>query len=213
MQSEFENRKKVYLDWRVKQRFERPPIGLHPKKGTTFSRHYAQQTSAFAFLKLSYGQNMEEANTLIRELCDYFLNNPDQLHEPHSFYWATEFYLGIYHSFSWDCGDGALTKESEVSLLEMMWQYLKHWSEIEKLKTSLNHHTLWYWLSENHWFMELVSAWAFAHILIKKKAYKSRTLDDQFGLREHLSLLESQNLKISPPCLFFLFTRTIASPI
>ena len=187
MMSAYQKRRKAYLDWRVAQKFDKPPIGLHPKKGTTFSREYARETSAYAFLMLSYKQNIDLANELIRELCTYFLEQPDQLHEPHSFYWATEFYLKIYYAT--DDEMDLLAPETEDLLLEMMWQYVTEWSKIERLKISLNHHTLWYWLSENHWFQEICTAWAFAEILSKKSAYQDCVLKDGFSLNEHTELL------------------------
>lgn len=187
MMSAYQKRKKTYLDWRVAQKFEKPPIGLHPKKGTTFSREYARETSAYAFLMLSYKQDIELANELIRELCTYFLEHSDQLHEPHSFYWATEFYLKIYYAS--DDETDLLAPETEDLLLEMMWQYVTEWSKIERLKISLNHHTLWYWSSENHWFQEICTAWAFIEILSKKSVYQDRVLKDGFSLAEHAELL------------------------
>ena len=44
-------------------------------------------------------------------------------------------------------------------------------------------------MSENHWFQEICTAWAFAEILSKKLAYQDCVLKDGFSLNEHTELL------------------------
>ena len=66
-QQAYQKRRKVYLDWRVAQKFEKLPIGLHPKKGTTFSREYAREDRV---LKEGFSLN-EHAELLHTYLLEY----------------------------------------------------------------------------------------------------------------------------------------------
>lgn len=201
MKDAYEKRRRDYLDKRLKTKFKVPDIDLlyrpdfkasvagrlnRPKrtKGATFSREFARKTSARTLLLLSEDRDIDLANQLFREVCDFYLNcDVKHLVGKDSFYWASDIYLHIYHGFraEGNVRPGSLYPATEQAFLAMLWRYVasSKLTPIELLQLSKKHDGYWYDRSENHWCMEVVTMWGFCEILANHAEYKDRKLSSR----------------------------------
>ena len=201
MKDAYEQRRRNYLDNRLKTEFKIPDIDLlyrpdfkasvadrlnRPKKskGATFSREFARKTSARTLLLLSEGRDIDLANQLFGEVCEFYLNcDVKHLVGKDSFYWASDFYLHIYHGFGagGSIRPGSLYPVTEQAFLAMIWRYVakSKLTPIELLQLSKEHDGYWHERSENHWCMEVVTMWGFCEILANHTQYKDRRLSSE----------------------------------
>ncbi|MEX0324282.1 MAG: hypothetical protein AB3N63_19145 [Puniceicoccaceae bacterium] len=198
LRDDFQQRREAFITQQLNLKFKVPKVDILHKpdftapvdgeirptkaKGITFSRKFAQVTSARALLLFSENRDLERANELVQEICDFYLScEVEHIMAPDSFYWASEAYLNLYHLFGSKgrLNAGALNSGTEKDFLEMIWRYTEHSNEhipMKLLKLSYEHQGYWYKSSENHWFMEVVTLWAFCEILADYAEYKDRMM-------------------------------------
>ncbi len=199
LRANYQKRKAGFIAGQLDQKFKVPKVEILHKpdftasldgnlerpskaKGITFSRKFAQQTSSRALLLFAENRDLDKANELLQEVCDFYLTcDAEHVVAPDSFYWATESYLHLYHLFG-SMGrlkPGAIEQGTEKVFHEMLWRFAENSEELLPmvlLELSYEHQGYWYKSSENHWFMEVVTLWAFCEILDEIPEYRNRQL-------------------------------------
>lgn len=159
-----------------------PPLG--PNR-PAFTRAYGYSAASFALAAFWRGQRVEEANTVLRELVDYFKSNRAVRNDMDNFYWWTPQLVRAidFYGSNGSRGKGRLSAEVEESALEMMWLWVKEYSLVSE---TVLHPDYWYVReSENHHVQGFSASWDFTRLLMRRAGYQNRRLDDGHTVAEH----------------------------
>ncbi len=168
---------------------EPQPVGLHPvQQGQTFSRHFNISRSARAYLQLMTDPSKDaESARFLDEVAQYYIDNPEEIPDPDSTYWAGEYHAAALAKFGTNGSvrPSAIPRDVEVKLLTYMASYVKYWSRLDRYEFSLSHQTYYYWNSENHWWQEIVTSWGYLLALKNDPEFSTMVLPSGLGLQAH----------------------------
>jgi hypothetical protein len=164
-------------------------ITTHPvKKGKVFSRLFNISLSSKAYLQLKTAPDQDGSSSMMLEkIAQYYIDNPTQIIDPDSAYWAGEYHTLALRLFGYNGSErkGAISRQSELKVLEYMMLYLNYWSRLAHYDYSLTHETYAYWNSENHWWQEIVTAWGYLLILKDDPEFTDKKLADGKSVQQH----------------------------
>ena len=168
---------------------EKMPVTNHPvRPRESFSRHYNVSRSARAYLQLRTDPSKDrDSSDLLKEVAQFYLDNPSEIPDPDSTYWAGEYHAAALAMFGSNgtVRKGAIARDAERKMLEYMVSYLNYWSRLEHMELSLLHQTYLYWSTENHWWQEVVTSWGYLLALKEDPEFKNTILDDGKTLQQH----------------------------
>lgn len=165
------------------------PVGTHPKKrNVVFCRPFNISLSARAYFRLHTEPSLDAfSNQDLVKVARWYLDHPDKVRDPDSAYWAGEYHAAVLAKFGSRGTErkGAITRKTELLLLEYMFAFVNYWSRLEHYKASLKYETYYYWSTENHWWQEVVTSWGYLLTLKDDPDFKDRKLDDGKSIQEH----------------------------
>jgi hypothetical protein len=165
------------------------PVGTHPKKkNVVFCRPFNLSLSARAYFRLHTEPSLDTlSNQDLEKVARWYLDHPDKVRDPDSSYWAGEYHAAVLAKFGSRGTErkGAVTRKTELLLLEYMFDFVNYWSRLEHYKASIKYQTYYYWSSENHWWQEVVTSWGYLLTLKDDPDFKDRKLDDGKSIQEH----------------------------
>ena len=168
------------------------PISTHPKKPEkTFSRLFNISLSSRAYFQLHTDPSLDASSgRMLEKVAQYYLDHPEEIGDPDSSYWAGEYHSAALVKFGISGTErkGAIPRESEWVVLEYMLSYVNYWSRPAHYDFSLEHQTYVYWNSENHWWQEIVTTWAYLLALKKDPDFADRKLKDGKSIEEHFQI-------------------------
>jgi len=177
------------LEHFVKAPIAEQPITDHPElPGNTFSRLFNISLSARAYLQLMTDPSKDASSAVMLDrVAQYYLDNPEEIPDPDSTYWAGEYHAAALAKFGSNgtARKGAIPREAEVKMLKYMVSYVNFWSRLDKYDFSLKHQTYYYWNSENHWWQEIVTSWGYLLALKNDPDFKDTILADGKSVEEH----------------------------
>jgi hypothetical protein len=189
MQGNADDRIKEVLTHVIANPVKPQPVTTHPVlKDQTFSRHYNVSRSARAYLQLMTDPSKDKNSaTMLDEVAQYYLDNPEEIPDPDSTYWAGEYHAAAIAKFGANgtTRPGVIPRDVEVKLLNYMLKYVNEWSRLEKYTFSLKHQTYYYWNSENHWWQEIVTSWGYLLALKADPDFSTSVLKDGRDLQTH----------------------------
>lgn len=150
-----------------------------------FTRHYIQDTIAFATRALHLNEQIDEANLALREMCEYHLDRPQTLLEIHSFPNAPRFLARLSFLYGPDGSQtkGLITSETHAVILKTLWTWCQ--SKLKIADTAIEPwHTWTGHSSENHDANHFASCWAATLLLSREPAYRD-LIADQHTVNEH----------------------------
>lgn len=162
----------------------RPP--LREGRGP-WSRHYSYSVMNFALRAFWLDEFNEEANTALRENCQFYIDNPLVRQEHDAFYWSTDLLFRIVEFFgrNGSRNPGLLHEETEALIEKMVWLYCDEASLLEDAEYAEN--LTWdIILSDNHQIQQIMTIWHGLLILSRTAEYRERTLRDGGTLQQHL---------------------------
>jgi hypothetical protein len=147
-------------------------------------RGFTNSVTNFAMQAFWLDEQLEEANQALRDLCDYYLTHPGDLHESRSFHWAGATLSRLWCFF----GPGGSRATDRIDaltqsrMLEMFWT----WSSVVSPILDPDASHIWRVPNtENHHAMGAVTAWALSKFLSESTDYADRTYTDGRSAREH----------------------------
>jgi hypothetical protein len=162
----------------------RAPIEYGWNDRGNFTRQHSYSILTFAMRAFILNEQLTEANMAIKELCKYYLDNPADVHELHSFHWSGALWTRLWEFFA-ESGSrhaGSLTSETQTIMLEMMWVWSKKMSRIDETDPAetwrIRH-------SENHHMMGVATCWQFAKFLREQHGYCDLEYDEGGTAQEH----------------------------
>ncbi len=151
-----------------------------------FTRRYAASIVTFVMRSFMLDEQLEEANSALEELCQHYLDNPEDIYESHSFHWSGALYCRLWEFFS-PMGTkhpGRMSNTAQVKLLELMWAWLAKASNA--LNPEIDDSRTWRMPnSENHHAMGTVTCWGFARALKEQDGYASRKCEGGGSPKAH----------------------------
>jgi hypothetical protein len=151
-----------------------------------FSRMFSYSLVDYAFKSLWLNIDIDKANEALQQNADYYIDNLPAMGDRDSFYWASDEWLRLleFYGTNGSLNPGLISKETEEKLFEMMWQYNKVFSVIEKaeFKESKTWHVD---ESENHHIQRFSTYWHFAKYLKDLEQYKELKYDDGYNSQQH----------------------------
>lgn len=185
----------------VQQRFEKViahiekhpikelPIGRHPVyPERVFCRLFNISLSARAYFQLNTDPSMDASSSqMLEKVGQWYLDTPEKMRDPDSAYWAGEYHSAALAKFGTNGSvrKAAISRKSELVILEYMLSYVNYWSRLGHYEESLKHQTFHYWASENHWWQEIVTSWGYLMALKEDPVFKDRILNDGKSIQEH----------------------------
>jgi hypothetical protein len=164
-------------------------IGTHPKHSNApFSRLFNISLSARAYFQLHTQPSLDaSSNQDLEKVARYYLDHPDTIEDPDSSYWAGEYHASALAKFGshGTVRKGAISRKTELLLLEYMYRYVNYWSRLKHYDASLKYQTYYYWSTENHWWQEIVVSWGYLLALKDDPQFKDRKLIDGKSFKEH----------------------------
>lgn len=168
---------------------EELPVRNHPVyPERVFCRLFNISLSARAYFQLKTDSSLDaSSNEDLGKVAQWYLDNPDKVRDPDSAYWAGEYHAAILAKFGTRGTErkGAISRETEILLMEYMLDYVNFWSRLYFYDISLEHHTFHYWASENHWWQEIVTAWGYLLALKDDPDFADRIMGDGRSIQEH----------------------------
>ena len=165
------------------------PVTTHPVyPERVFCRLFNISLSARAYFQFSTDPSLDASSSEdVRKVAQWYLDNPDKVRDPDSAYWAGEYHAAIVAKFGSRGTErkGALPRETELLLLEYMFDYVNFWSRLYFYDISLEHHTFHYWASENHWWQEIVTSWGYLLALKDDPEFAGKAMGDGRSIQEH----------------------------
>lgn len=165
------------------------PVTSHPVyPERVFCRLFNISLSSRAYFQFMTDPSLDAASSEdVRKVAQWYLDNPDKVRDPDSAYWAGEYHAAIIAKFGRRGTErkGALPRETELLLLEYMFDYVNFWSRLYFYDISLEHETFHYWASENHWWQEIVTAWGYLLALKDDPEFKDLAMGDGQSIQEH----------------------------
>jgi len=165
----------------LKRASKKPPI---KKLRSAYTRAYSYSIIAFASRCYYLGEDLKKADAAIAENAQYYLDNPDGIHDRDSFHWHAEITMrliemygskGTHHA-------GRMSPETEKLALEPIWQYAsKAWLK----KAATDEQSIWHqYGSENHHAMDFTINWHFAKLAKDRPEYKNRKYEDGSSIEQ-----------------------------
>lgn len=153
-----------------------------------FTRHYNQSVVLFAFRAFQLGEQIEEANRAIRDMCQYHLERPQTLLEIHSFPWTLGMLPQLLRSFGphGTHTRDLITAETRRVVLETMWAWAREKSKLADAEVEQSQ-TWFITDSENHHANHFSSCWAVSLQLAQSSEYRDRRYNDGHTAGEHLA--------------------------
>lgn len=151
-----------------------------------FTRHYCQSIVLFAMRAFYLGEQTQEANAALRELCEYHLARPKTFLDVHSFPSATDALLRLC-KFYGPRGSKAAGRMDDATydiILKTMWEWSRVNSRVEDADVARTR-TLHLTNSENHHAQHFSTCWGFALMLKDEPAYQKLEYNDRRTAREH----------------------------
>ena len=151
-----------------------------------FTRHYAQSVVLFAMRAFYLNEQIPQANTALRELCQFHLDRPQTLFEIHSFPGSCNGLLRIciFYGPQGTIAPHRLTPETYNLLLKTMWTWASRKSKISQAEVAQSQ-TWHIENSENHHALHFSTCWAFSMILKEAPEYQNRTYEDGHTAQQH----------------------------
>ncbi|MEI7776762.1 MAG: hypothetical protein WCK17_18545, partial [Verrucomicrobiota bacterium] len=151
-----------------------------------FTRHYVQSALLFTSRALYLNEQLAEANTALREMCQYHLDRPQTLLEIHSFPGAIRYLAQLAQFYGPDGtrAKGRLTEEAYRVVVATMWE----WARVKSKMSENAVHESHTWAikdSENHHANHFASCWAATALLARLPEYRDRKFDDGHTAAEH----------------------------
>jgi len=159
-------------------------------KGLHYSRSYGWGVCKYVMTSFLTGKKVDDANKKLREMCNFYLDNPATMYNRDSFYWSHELYTRIYLFFNTKNPTKVtrLEKESEDILLKMLWKWANKKSSIDNAKDKIATKTWYFNSSENHESMYHTACWGFAKIFKSLDEYSDRKYEDGHTAAEHFEI-------------------------
>ena len=182
----FERRRDAVIQAAAGKPLERAPIEYDWNNRGNFTRAYAHSIVNFAMRSFYLNEQLSEANAALQELCQYYLDNPPDMYEIHSFHWSGALICRIYAFFNPNSAyfPGRLSPETQALMLETMWQWARKMSRVSDAEVERSQ-TWDIRNSENHHAMEVHTAWGFAKSLKYHASYAARAYDDGQTAQAH----------------------------
>ena len=150
-----------------------------------FTRHYIQDVIHFATRALTLNEQIDEANEVLRKMCQYHLDRPKTLLEIHSFPAAPRFLarLSLLYGPNGRRTKGLISQETHAVILKTLWQWCQ--SKLKIADTAIEPwHTWTAHSSENHHANHFASCWGATLLLSREPAYRD-LIADQHTVSQH----------------------------
>lgn len=186
IRAKIKKRQLEFFAWDAGEPLVRGKIKTDKKKDGDYTRKYNQSIVLFAFRCMELGEQLDEANAAIREMCQYHLDRPNILYARHSFPGNVQGLARIYHLYG-PRGikvPNRLSKESSSILEKTMWEWVSVTSKISLAEIEKSR-TWWLSASENHHALEITSNWMITGMLGRIPAYRDQPMKDGHTVSEH----------------------------
>ena len=147
-------------------------------------RAYTNSVTNFAMQAFWLGEQVEEGNQALRDLCAHYLTHHGDLHESHSFHWAGAIFARLWCFFGPDGSRaaGRIDAQTQSLMLEMFWT----WSSVVSPILDPDPSHIWRIPNtENHHAMGAVTAWTLSKFLSECEDYADRTYTDGRSAHDH----------------------------
>lgn len=151
-----------------------------------FTRLYLQDVLSFITRALYLNEQIDEANRVLRDACNYHLERPQTLLEIHSFPNIVRYLakFSLLYGPDGSLSKGLIDQDTHEVILETLWTWCQAKSKITDTEIQP-----WYtWTghdSENHHANHFASCWAATMLLSKEPDYRDRKLGDNYTSTEH----------------------------
>jgi len=187
-----DDRMAAVLEFVIENPVSLRPETTHPERpDQTFSRHHNISRSARAYLQMMTDPSKDRSSSaLLNEVAQYYLDHPEEISDPDSAYWASEYHAAALAKFGSNgtVRPGAISRSDEVKLLEYMMRYVSYWSRPDRYAFSASHQTYYYWNSENHWWQETVASWGYLLALKNDPEFSKTVMPDGRSIQQHYEI-------------------------
>ncbi len=171
---------------RMGQPFVPAPIKVDWNHRGDYTRDYNHSVVLFASRALYLNEQVDEANKVLRDMCQYHLDRPQTLLEIHSFPGALRplVQLSQLYGPQGTRTKGLLSAETSQVILKTMWAWASAKSKLAEAEVTESQ-TWTITDSENHHANHIASCWAVSMFLARQPGYRDRQYADGHTAREH----------------------------
>lgn len=162
---------------------KQPPLG---KGRPAFVRDWSISITTFALRSCWLKEQLETANSLLLEMCRYYIDNAPERNDSDNFYWSADLLCRTLEFFGkqGSRAPGLITPEVEKAALEVLWLWTDSNSHLADADFSTSH-TWFVWDSENHQLQRVTTAWHATRLFLRDPGFADRAFHDGSTPAQH----------------------------